>query len=78
MAGYNLPDGVTESDSRAPWNQPNAEDGRTCGDCAHCILLGIGSDGLGVCIYDAVTYREDTVDVVNASDEACPGIAVRS
>lgn len=34
--GFNLPAGCSEGDPRAPWNQPDPWEGRTCGDCRHC------------------------------------------
>lgn len=38
MAGYNLPDGVSESSKTAPWNQPDPWAGKTCGECRQSAL----------------------------------------
>lgn len=44
-SGWNLPPGCTEGDPRAPWNEADPSEGRTCGECAlcrPCAMLGGG------------------------------------
>ena len=70
MAGYNLPDGLSEQSPSAPWNQPDPWEGRTCGECRHalpCLMLD-GSTRL-VCV-DELAVEAIEVDPLEA---ACEG-----
>lgn len=59
-SGYNLPPGCMEGDPRAPWNQPDPPEGRTCGECTHCAAVRL-LDGsrASVCAYDPSEDMEE-------------------
>lgn len=70
MAGFNMPDGLSETTPVAPWNQPDPWEGRTCGECRHsvpCLMLD-GSTRL-VC---APPLTGDAMEV-DGRAEACEG-----
>ena len=74
MTGFNLPDGLSEQSSAAPWNRPDPWTGRTCGDCRRaldCRMLD-GSARL-VCV-DALAVEAVEVD---AREAACEGFEER-
>lgn len=73
MAGYNMPDGVSETSTSAPWNRPDPWSGRTCGDCRNatdCRMLD-GTKRL-VCV-DALAVEAIEVDPREAACEAFEG-----
>lgn len=40
MSTSNLPDNVSAGDYDAPWNECDAAEGKTCGQCARCLPFG--------------------------------------
>lgn len=70
MAGFNMPDGLSEMTAGAPWNELPPWSGRTCGECRHsfeCLMLD-GSRRL-VCV-DELAVEAIEVDPLAA---ACEG-----
>jgi hypothetical protein len=65
----NYPPGTWEGDPRAPWNQPDPWEGRTCGECS---LTGKLDCGL-VCLYGPLRDNDTAIDVVEPDAEACEG-----
>ena len=63
----NYPPGTWDADPRAPWNEPEPWEGRTCGECAHCGRI-VGSAGR-----DTRVCCEDLGDVeeVDPGEPAC-------
>lgn len=69
-SGWNLPPGCFEDDPRAPWNQPDPWEGRTCGECRHCRtckMLDISE--VHVCTMDGY----DDLYEIEPEDPACEG-----
>ena len=69
-SGWNLPPGCFESDPRAPWNQPDPWEGRTCRECRFCGRVQ-GAGGEAVCAFDAMTGGGPDVEAVDETSEAC-------
>jgi hypothetical protein len=68
--GSNYPAGTWEGDTRAPWNQPEPWEGKTCGDCS----LQVDFEGTALCLYCPMREGEAKVVEVNPDDPACEAI----
>lgn len=71
-SGFNLPPGCFEDDPRAPWNEPDPWEGKTCRECGNLrrVRMQDGSEGPFVC-------NEDPYDLfeVDPEADACEGFA---
>lgn len=62
--GYEIGDLVPDD---AQFPQPEAWEGRKCGECRHMVSFA----GMKLCVGEAVVNGADEVGLVNCCDEAC-------
>lgn len=67
----NYPPGAWDADPRAPWNEPDPWEGRTCGECVRCRPLAMldGSERR-VCASPSFDARGDLYEEVDPDDPA--------
>lgn len=66
----NYPPGTWDADPRAPWNEPEPWEGRTCGECRSCRPLVALDGGLSrACVAEG----SDDVHEVDPHAPACEG-----
>lgn len=66
----NYPPGTWDADPRAPWNEPEPWEGRTCGECRLCRPLRTLDGGLSSA---CATEGNDDVYEVDPHAPACEG-----
>ena len=72
-SGFNLPPGCFEGDPRAPWNEPDPWEGKTCRECANLKRVVLkyaynGGNGAEACCEDM-----DAIEEVDPEMPACEG-----
>ena len=66
----NYPPGTWDADPRAPWNEPEPWEGRTCGECRSCRpLVALDGGRSRACVAEG----SDDVHEVDPHAPACEG-----
>ena len=65
----NYPPGTWEGDPRAPWNEPDPWEGRTCGECR---FGSYSSDrSIFVCTFQVLEHGSGEVELIEPEAAAC-------